>query len=449
MRKTALACMAMAIAVVCLPANAGAETGFGYPLAASTFAEAMATGPDGNLWFSGSHNFGSTMVIGKVTADGAVTEYPLSAPSGYLSSITAGPDGNLWFVERLGDAIGRISTDGEITTFALPDESHPTAITKGPDGNLWFTEGLASKVGRITPAGEVSEFSLPAGRHPSGITAGADGNLWFTERSANRIGRITPSGQVTEFTVPGPAAKLSSITAGPDGNIWFTEEALPRVGRITPAGQVAQFSVPTEMGTNSIVSGPGGLLWFAARHEVGAISTSGAISWPACLVRFCDVPARALAVGPDQELWVGTGVETCQICGGGSVISLSFRPGGIGRYELPPVDVGIGPRATRVRAGRTTLLLACGLPGGCRGALRLVVVISHGGKKHFRTIGKGTYALANGEAKPVPVRLTRAALDDLREIDGRYPLYSRALAGPVGHIEAMRGGIALTVGRFH
>jgi len=249
---------------------------------AGTFAQSMAAGPDNNLWFTGGPG------IGKVTSEGNVTEYPVP---GSVGSIVSGPDGNLWFTEA--NAIGRSTTNGEITSFPLPkSKSQPTDITAGPDGDLWFTEEAANQVGRITPNGQITEFPLPPGHHPSAIAAGPDGNLWFTEGGASRIGRITTAGQVTQLPVPGPPAKISDITAGPDGNLWFAEDAGPGIGRITLQGQVTQFAVPTEQGVHSIVSGPGGQLWFAVGYEVGAISTSGAVSWPACLIKGCWAPAR-------------------------------------------------------------------------------------------------------------------------------------------------------------
>ena len=95
-----------------------------------------------------------------------------------------------------GSAIGRITPDGIITEYALPNpKSAPEGITAGPDGNLWFTEA-ASAIGRITPAGTITEYALPTGgRGLRAIAAGPDGNLWFTEYG--KIGRITPTATPT------------------------------------------------------------------------------------------------------------------------------------------------------------------------------------------------------------------------------------------------------------
>jgi streptogramin lyase len=83
------------------------------------------------------------------------TEYPIS--NGYLDQIAAGPDGAMWFTELTGNKIGRISTAGVVTEYAIPTPgSNPIGIAAGPDGALWFAEYLGNKIGRIklqvTPA---------------------------------------------------------------------------------------------------------------------------------------------------------------------------------------------------------------------------------------------------------------------------------------------------------
>lgn len=440
MRKLAAAWLA---ALALLPASAGAAgeplepyeppPHFGHPLPGA-HAFALTSGPDGNLWFAGQKTGDGSLVIGRVTPNGEVTKY--SRPSmAYAQSIAPGPDGALWFVEWGNAAIGRITTDGVATSFPLPDRaSRPTAIAAGPDGNLWFTDGRGSGIGRITTSVAIAEFALPPGRHPGAIAAGADGNLWFTERAVDRVGRITPSGPITEFPIPGPAVKPGAIVAGPDGNLWFAQERVARIGRITPTGAIAQFGIPTETGAHALVSGPEGKLWFAAGDLVGAIDPGGAISWPACLLESCPEPPAALGVGPEGALWAATGFQTCNICGGQTVFSLRLLPGGIGRYELPPLKLGIGPRTTPVRKGKTGILLACGLSGGCRGQLRLAVPELRRGHRHHRLVGKAPYSLTEGEARRVSVPLSRKALEEIRN----HSLLVRAFAGPAGADEAQR-----------
>ena len=46
----------------------------------------------------------------------------------------------MWFTEQAGK-IGRITATGIVTEFPVPNpNSSPGGLTIGPDGNLWFTE---------------------------------------------------------------------------------------------------------------------------------------------------------------------------------------------------------------------------------------------------------------------------------------------------------------------
>src|SRR6266567_959114 len=156
------------------------------------------------------------------------------------------------------------------TEFALPQLSEkdcasgPQGITVGPDGALWFTEPELNKIGRITTQGQVSEFALPIARMgPAEITAGPDGALWFTQPGPNQIGRITTQGQISEFALPSsldPPSNGGGITTGPDGALWFTQGWGP-LGRIPTQGHITLFSPPYTGGPGRIVAGPDGALW--------------------------------------------------------------------------------------------------------------------------------------------------------------------------------------------
>src|SRR6266852_2000739 len=225
--------------------------------------QGITIGPDGALWFTDSAD-----KIGHITTQGQITEFALSTWA-HPTGITTGPDGALWFTESNLDKIGRITTQGRITEFALPTfvsypEKFPAQIIAGPDGALWFTEPELNQIGRITTQGQVSEFALPISRMgPAEITAGPDGALWFTQPGPNQIGRITTQGQITEFALPSSLDSPSNgggITTGPDGALWFTQGWGP-LGRITTQGHITLFSPPYTGGPRRIVAGPDGALW--------------------------------------------------------------------------------------------------------------------------------------------------------------------------------------------
>jgi streptogramin lyase len=183
----------------------------------------------------------------------------------------------LWFTEASGNQIGRITTTGTITEFAIPTaNSQPVGITAGPDGALWFTELGGNQIGRITTTGMITEFSIPtASSQPVGITAGPDGALWFAEQSGNKIGRITTTGTIAEFPVVTSASRPNFIVAGLDGALWFTENLGNKIGRITTGGTViAEFAIPTaNSNLFGITAGPDGGLWFveASANKIGTL----------------------------------------------------------------------------------------------------------------------------------------------------------------------------------
>ena len=108
----------------------------------------------------------------------------------------------------------------------------PWDIVSGPDGALWFTEQDGNKLGRITTAGAVTEYALPTpGALPRGLTVGPDGALWVAEYGADQIARVTVEGKVTEFPLP-DASTPSDVASGPDRGVWFTETGTDKIGRL-------------------------------------------------------------------------------------------------------------------------------------------------------------------------------------------------------------------------
>jgi len=73
-------------------------------------------------------------------------------PNSEPNDIASGPDGNLWFTEELGNQIGRITTSGTVTEYPLPHaNSVPYGIASGPNQSLWFTEQTGNRIGVIGP----------------------------------------------------------------------------------------------------------------------------------------------------------------------------------------------------------------------------------------------------------------------------------------------------------
>ncbi len=120
------------------------------PLASGAQPVALAGGSDHNVWFTACQVIlgGTNKLngwIGRLTlpAD-TITLYPLQAGGTQRcpAEITAGPDGNLWFNEKTfaGQGfIGRVSTSGVITEFALPTMQYLNGIATGADGDIWIS----------------------------------------------------------------------------------------------------------------------------------------------------------------------------------------------------------------------------------------------------------------------------------------------------------------------
>lgn len=238
----------------------------------------------------------------------AIVEYPIGSNNWDL---VGGPDGNVWFTSRNWNTVGKITPEGQVTSFALPSGvTSPAFITVGPDNNLWLTTSGPGIV-RFTPTGIASVFTIPTPNSaPEGITAGRDGNLWFTEKAVDRIGRVTPSGVITEYLLPS-GSRPTSITAGPDGNLWFAEEGTARVGRMTPVGGLTEFALPSGSTLpGGIAAGPDGNIWVLIRgnKKLDRITPSGVITEFA-LPSLVGTPLR-LVLGPDRNLWFGLGAES-------------------------------------------------------------------------------------------------------------------------------------------
>lgn len=282
--------------------------------------QGITMGSDGALWFNQSYD----NVIGRITTKGSVTSHRVGSFTYYTGEITAGPDGALWFSlpnsnpSSTSAKIGRLTTAGIFTSFAIPFASIPWDITTGSDGNLYFTNFVQNPVSidRITPQGQVTAFHFTdkAGGYPYNITAGPDGNLWFTDRNTKRIGKMTTAGKFTFYLLPSKSGSTDAITAGPDGAIWFTVDNTGnpgQIGRIGTDGTITEYALPNPnrdyIFLSGITAGPDGNLWFtyfdynSHASKIGRITPSGTISlWPTPTAASFPTDIKA---GPDGALW--------------------------------------------------------------------------------------------------------------------------------------------------
>lgn len=262
----------------------------------------------------------------------------------YGQGITTGPDGNIWVAETRCDRIARVTPDGGVTEFQIPENSFPLGIISGPDGNLWFTITSRNALGRITPSGRYTEIPLELeGFSPGELMIGPDGLFWFTY--AHGIARVSTSGDLFTYPIEGIALN-AGITVGPDGNIWFA--AGSGVGRITIEGQLTFF--PTPHSVYDIAAGADGNLWFSNFDGVGRITTDGAITFFGLKLDGEEWPANSsIVLGPDGAMWFGlqrTHPRTPIGCPDGSGEKYEARVGRIqtnGRIQTFPLGYRFGP----------------------------------------------------------------------------------------------------------
>jgi virginiamycin B lyase len=158
-----------------------------------------------------------------------------------------------WFLDRAGNRVGHIDTNGTLTQIDLPArESSPVDIVASDDA-VWVSERSANKIARISDTNAVSEFPL--------------GNAAYNTKdlSADEI-----------------AARFPVVTASPEylavgksHRVWFTERFCNCVGAIDVRGTVSQYPIRIDERVHAIVSGPDSRIWAAGEHTVFAFDGSG------------------------------------------------------------------------------------------------------------------------------------------------------------------------------
>ena len=405
-----------------------------FALGKGTRPQALAAGPDGNMWFAGVGYAAGlfTDVVGFVSPDGKVREFPLQPHTANLglSDIAVGPDGNLWFTEGGRPKVGRITVAGAIAEFELPAGSRGArSIATGPDGNLWVSDEAGAGVTRLSAAGAGTFFSLDSeAARPAGIAAGPDGAIWVAMPMLSSVARLGSDGSRVDFGLGGQDLYPREVVVGPDSALWISQTGRSALARVDdPGGQVTQVAVPGGDQTFALSSGPRGVLWYSnGGGRIGSVTSSGAHGQPAC-IRSCRLPITALAEGPGGTLWFAAGVEPR---------APAAMRGTIGTFAPPALRAAFAaPPSLRGRTLRVRLACRLGVAGTpCRGALRLRARMPRGGGQRgpVRLLGERRLRLRSGGERTFTLRLPQAALRRLEERGRlRATLTSRVAAGKV------------------
>ncbi len=224
----------------------------------------ITVGPDGNIWFTERYplgEFGDTY-IAKLTTDGHLTEYRVPTPFAQPWDITTGPDGALWFTEEDIDLIGRVTTDGAFTEYSNQTCCYPTEITSD-GGFLWFTEEQGPAIVSMSTDGAVEVRSYPDRTDLAyAIATGSDGNVYSSDIIGPHVVRVSPGG-VGEQKVRGSQTGVAGLSMGPDGRLWFTENDSSDVGAIdlSTGATVRYLALPADRRPIGITAGPDGNIW--------------------------------------------------------------------------------------------------------------------------------------------------------------------------------------------
>lgn len=172
----------------------------------------MVQATSGTVWATWT-NYGSSHLpaITEISQNGTITPYALlngySPADGFTGrspnytqayatnqDVTIAPGGTVWIALCIpfdgGAELAEIA-NGNMTLFPLSSQAI-SGITTGPDGAIWFTEPYTNRIGRMTSSGALTEYAVPTAAAGLGrIVAGPNNTLWFTEVDANKIGRIS------------------------------------------------------------------------------------------------------------------------------------------------------------------------------------------------------------------------------------------------------------------
>ncbi len=174
----------------------------------------LALGSDHNIWYTETESQNSPSRVAKITPAGQSTVYNAEPKQTQIDAITPGPDGALWLAVE--NHVGRMTTDGNYSTFPMPTGDFATTIISGPGGNLWSLDTYhgTNTLAKITPQGQMTVYpSLGA----TSMTLGPDGALWLTD--AYSILRVTTSGTETQYSTG--SLRVSSIITRSDGQLWM------------------------------------------------------------------------------------------------------------------------------------------------------------------------------------------------------------------------------------
>lgn len=269
-----------------------------------------------------------TTIAGANNQQGSTDGPALDARFVYPSGITVTPSGAIYVTEvaarvrkiasGIVSTIGRDpepgSNDGTLETARF---NHPSDIVGDGSGNFYVADTFSRTIRKITSGGQVTTFAGTAGQvgtadgtgaaarffSPVALAIDSSGNLFVAEDIVHTIRKITPAGVVTTFAGSpqnsgavdgtGTAARFFSpqaIAIDASDNLYVADRLNHAIRKITPAGVVTTFAGTMGSAGNTEGTGTaarftrpygitidGGNLFVTANYAVRKITLPGAV----------------------------------------------------------------------------------------------------------------------------------------------------------------------------
>lgn len=228
----------------------------------------IAIGRDGTIYVSDA---GEDNAIRKLAPDGTLTtlaggDNSFNTPSG----LAIDPDGNIYIADTGTNSIRKVTPEGKVSTVAgtgtagyLDGPSNqaqfdgPVGVAVDALGNVYVADTYNDRIRKISTTGQVSTFA-GAGRPgyadgdaatalfdtPCAVAVAADGTLYVADTGNNQLRKITTTGQVTTLGLTFAAEANKSGVRSPtglalthDGFLYVTEMSRGTIIQVAPDGK--------------------------------------------------------------------------------------------------------------------------------------------------------------------------------------------------------------------
>jgi virginiamycin B lyase len=278
---------------------------FAPPIHYPMIPDGIIAGPNGHMWYPVRGN--NAMAIAEIDGNGVNTVHPIPAPFSEIHAITLGPDGALWFTLTVGGtlpvtvdtephlvggtgAVGRMTADGHVDEFDLPDPTQqPDQITSF-EGQLWLStylepnQSMDQAIWRVSTAGVFKRATSPgAVSQFLGDTSRSAGRLWYATfqigpgyRAESGIGYLDPAGQPHPVALPDTLqGDTLGIVIGPDGNPWYLIAFGPdRIVRVRPNGTASVVATPQ---CRAALARTAHDVWCASPTDIFQVNATGTV----------------------------------------------------------------------------------------------------------------------------------------------------------------------------